>query len=144
MSEPSPAPGQGGGITLATAGLVPDLFAAMPDVPFLCHFRRAVDIADTNPYSEITRYLAIHRGAEQQAFRTLSYFDGVNFAKRAKATTLFSVALMDKNCPPSTVYAAYNAYQGDRSIEVYGFNDHEGGGFGQKLRQITWLKSLLA
>ena len=135
---------QGGGITLATAGLVPDLFAAMPDVPFLCHFRRAVDIADTNPYSEITRYLAIHRGAEQQAFRTLSYFDGVNFAKRAKATTLFSVALMDKNCPPSTVYAAYNAYQGDRSIEVYGFNDHEGGGFGQKLRQITWLKSLLA
>ena len=105
---------------------------------------RAVDIADTNPYSEITRYLAIHRGAEQQAFRTLSYFAGANFAKRAKATTLFSVALMDKICPPSTVYASYNAYQGDRSIEVYGFNDHEGGGFGQKLRQITWLKSLLA
>src|SRR5262249_22155289 len=30
-------PSQGGGITLAAAGLVPDVLAAMPDVPFLCH-----------------------------------------------------------------------------------------------------------
>jgi len=29
---------QGGGITLAVSGLVPDIAAALPDVPFLCHF----------------------------------------------------------------------------------------------------------
>ena len=31
--------------------------------------------------------------------------------------TLFSVALMDSTCPPSTVYAAYHMYAGPRQIE---------------------------
>ena len=44
---------QGGGITLAVAALVPDLVAAMPDVPFLCDFPRAVTIANRDPYCEI-------------------------------------------------------------------------------------------
>ena len=35
---------QGGGITIAAAGLVPDVAVAMPDVPFLCHYRRATEI----------------------------------------------------------------------------------------------------
>jgi cephalosporin-C deacetylase-like acetyl esterase len=49
------------------------------------------------------------------AFTTLSYFDGVNFATRASAPALFSVGLMDWVCPRSTVYAAYQAYRGDRT-----------------------------
>ena len=44
---------QGGGITIAAAGLVPDVAAAMPDVPFLCHYRRATEIVDSYPYKEI-------------------------------------------------------------------------------------------
>jgi len=52
---------QGGGITLAVAGLVPDLVAVMPDVPFLCHFTRALEICDKDPYAELTRYLSVHR-----------------------------------------------------------------------------------
>ena len=44
--------------------------------------------------------------------RTLSYFDGVSFARRAAAPALFSVGLMDMVCPPSTVYAAFNASRG--------------------------------
>ncbi|HEU4907307.1 MAG TPA: acetylxylan esterase, partial [Propionibacteriaceae bacterium] len=64
---------QGGGITLAAAGLVTDVVAAMPDLPFLCHFERAVDICDQDPYMEITRYLSVHRDAAARAFTTLSY-----------------------------------------------------------------------
>jgi cephalosporin-C deacetylase len=75
--------------------------------------------------------------------RTLSYFDGVNFAKRAAAPALFSVALMDLICPPSTVYAAYNHYSGEKEIEVYRFNDHEGGESYQRQTQIRWLDKLL-
>ena len=134
---------QGGGITLAAAGLADDLVAVMPDVPFLCHFQRAVDICDQDPYMEITRYLAVHRGAATTAFGTLSYFDGVNFAKRATAPALFSVALMDQVCPPSTVYAAYHAYTGAKEMVVYPFNDHEGGLSHQRLAQITWLNRLI-
>lgn len=130
---------QGGGITLAVSGLIPDLLAVMPDVPFLCHFRRAVDISDQDPFAEVTRYLAAHRGAVERTFATLSHFDGVNFAKRAAAPALFSVALMDRVCPPSTVYSAYNAYAGAKEIVVYPYNDHEGGGSHQRLAQINWL-----
>jgi cephalosporin-C deacetylase len=30
-------------------------------VPFLCHYRRAVEITETLPYAEITAYLAARR-----------------------------------------------------------------------------------
>jgi cephalosporin-C deacetylase len=67
----------------------------------------------------------------------------VNFAKRASAPALFSVALMDQVCPPSTVYAAYHAYGGPKDIVVYPFNDHEGGLSHQRLAQINWLNRLI-
>jgi cephalosporin-C deacetylase len=134
---------QGGGLALAVAGLVPDLVAVMPDVPFLCHFRRALDVGERNPFDEITRYLSVRRTAVDQVFATLSYFDAVNFAKRASAPALFSVALRDLTCPPSTVYTAFNHYAADKEMVVYEFNDHEGGLSHQKLAQITWLGSKL-
>ncbi len=119
---------QGGGIALATAGLCEGLVAAMPDVPFLCHFERAVGMTGNDPYQEIVRYLSVHRGAEERVFETLSYFDGVNMAARATAPALFSVGLLDPICPPSTVYAAFNRYAAaDKEIEVYAHNEHEGG-----------------
>ena len=134
---------QGGGIAIAVAGLVPGLVAAMPEVPFLQHFERAVGLTGNDPYAEIVRYLAAHRGAEQQAFATLSYFDGVNFAARATAPALFSVALMDPVCAPSTVFAAHNLYGGAASIEVYPFNEHEGGLGHHWVRQAAWLRATL-
>ncbi|MFI6423493.1 acetylxylan esterase [Promicromonospora sp. NPDC050880] len=137
---------QGGGITIAVAGLVPDLVAAMPDVPFLCHYRRAVSITDNFPYGEITKYLSVHRGpeVEERVWRTFSYLDGVSFARRAHAAGLFSVALMDATCPPSTVYAAFNGWGArqadvDREIDVYPYNDHEGGGDYRFPRKLEWL-----
>ncbi|MGP3535592.1 acetylxylan esterase [Microbacterium sp. RD1] len=135
---------QGGGITLAVAGLVPGLAAAMPDVPFLCHFERAVGLTDRDPYAEVVRYLAVHRGADKRVFRTLSYLDGVNFARRADAPALFSTALMDLTCPPSTVFAAFHAYAGPREIDVFPHNDHEGGQSYQLTRQAEWLAEQLA
>lgn len=88
-------------------------------MPFLCHFGRAVTLTDADPYSEIARHLKMHRGKEESVLRTLSYFDGVLFAARGSAPALFSVALMDQVCPPSTVFAAHNAYRGEKEIEVY-------------------------
>ena len=134
---------QGGGIALAVAGLVPGLTAVMPDVPFLQHFERAVGFTDADPYGEIVRYLSVHRDAIEQTFTTLSYFDGVNFARRATAPALYSVALMDPICPPSTVFASFNAYAGDSDIEVYSFNQHEGGLGHHWVRQARWLSGVL-
>jgi cephalosporin-C deacetylase len=119
---------QGGGLTLAAAALVPDVAAAMPDVPFLCHYRRATEITASHPYEEISKYLAVHRDHEEQVFRTLSYFDGVNFAPRIRARTLVSIGLMDEICPPSTVMAMYQHLGCEKALRVYRYNHHEGGG----------------
>ena len=99
---------QGGGIVLAAAGLAPDVFAIMPDVPFLCQYRAATELTDSAPYSEISSYCKTHRDQVETVFRTLAYFDGAHFAARASAPALFSVGLMDDICPPRTVFAAYN------------------------------------
>jgi len=129
---------QGGGIATAVAGLT-DVAAVMPDVPWLCHIRRGVETAPDGPYDEVRTYLASHRDRVEQTFRTLSYLDGVNHARRAQAPALYSVALMDTVCPPSTVWAAANHYGGEVTVEVYPFNEHEGGGDLHRERQLTWL-----
>ena len=133
---------QGGGITLAVAGLEPGVSVIMPDVPFLCHYRRASEITDAAPYSEISSYCQIHRDKIDTVFETLSYFDGINFAARSRARALFSVGLMDLICPPSTVFAAYNHFQGPKDIRIYPYNNHEGGAGYQIVEQIKFLNSL--
>ncbi|MET9697274.1 acetylxylan esterase [Streptomyces sp. NPDC006529] len=133
---------QGGGLALAVAGLAGDaVAAALVDVPFLCHFRRAAGICGEGPYQEIAHYLRWHsRHRVEPAFATLAHFDGVHFARRATAPTLFSVGLMDPVCPPSTVYAAFNHYAAeDRTMTVWPFGDHAGGGCNPPV-QLAWLR----
>ncbi|WP_206188006.1 acetylxylan esterase, partial [Streptomyces neyagawaensis] len=125
-------------------GSDPDLVGVAPDVPFLCDFPRATTITDRDPYREIGKYLKTHRGRAADVQRTLAYFDGVHFAARGRAPALFSAALEDLTCPPSTVFAAFNAWaEDDKRIEVYEFNDHEGGGPYQEAAKLRWLASRL-
>ncbi|GAA1599280.1 acetylxylan esterase [Kribbella hippodromi] len=138
---------QGGGISIAAAGLAPlagiDLLGCAPDVPFLCHFQRALEITDKDPYGEIARYLKGFRHDVDAALNTLSYFDGVNLGRLATAPALFSVALMDPICPPSTVFAAYNHYgNAQKDIEVYHYNTHEGGQTYQDVAQLDWFAQI--
>jgi cephalosporin-C deacetylase len=133
---------QGGGMALAAAGLIPDLSAVIADVPFMCHFRRAVELVDTDPYHEVARYLSQHRDHVETAFNTLDYFDGMNFAAHATAPALFSVGLMDRVCPPSTVFATYNHYAAHKQIKVWPFNQHEGGQSFQNVEKLAFLKNI--
>jgi cephalosporin-C deacetylase len=134
---------QGGGISLAVAGLVPDLAAVMTDVPFLTDFPRAITFADSNPYGEIVRYLKAHRDHVDRTLATLAYFDTANLARTARAPALFSVGLMDDICPPSTVYAAFNHYGGPKEMREYPFNDHEGGQGFHDVAKLAWLAERL-
>jgi cephalosporin-C deacetylase len=143
---------QGGGASIAAAAILamaddgaPYLRAAMPDVPFLCDMRRAVELVDSMPYAEITKYLSVHRGAEATVWHTLSYVDGANLAPHATAAGLFSVALMDLICPPSTVFAAYNRWGGTpKDIDVYPYNNHEGGAEYRFAPKLAWLRAHFA
>lgn len=130
---------QGGGVALAVAGLVPDLAAALIDVPFLCDFRRATDVATRGPYLEITEYLHVNRDQVDTVFGTLDYFDAALLAERASAPALFSIAMRDEVCPPSTCFAAYNRYPAEKELRVYAYNGHEGGGAHHTREQLAWL-----
>jgi cephalosporin-C deacetylase len=133
---------QGGGLSLAVAGLRDDLSGVLADVPYLSHFRRAINVAERGPYLEIARYLKADRRRTDDVLRTLDYFDVAALVAAATAPALFSVALQDDVCPPSTDYAAYNAYGGPRQIVEYPFNDHEGGEGFQRQAQLGWLADL--
>ncbi|MFE6892493.1 acetylxylan esterase [Streptomyces sp. NPDC057694] len=135
---------QGGGLALAVAGLREDVAATVADVPFLCHYRRASQITDNGPYAEIARFLSGHRFGVEAAMETLSYFDGVNFAARATSPAWFSVGLMDRICPSSTVFAAYHRYAGPAEIEVFPYNGHEGGAEYDLPRKIAALRGVFA
>ncbi len=136
---------QGGGIALAVAGLIPDrVRLLLADVPFLCHYRRGCQLVEATGYSEIVRYLRCHRDRVEQVFGTLAYFDGIHFAPRVRARSLFSVALMDPACPPSTVFAAYNRITAPNDIRIYEYNEHEGGGSFQLIERLRAVQALSA
>lgn len=121
---------QGGGLTLATAALEPSVALAMAEVPYLCDFPRAAQIAGPaglvqTIYGEIGAYCRAYPDRYDEAFRTLSYFDVVNLAPSIRCPTLVSVGLVDDICPPSTVFGAYNRLTCEpREIDVYPFLDH--------------------
>lgn len=144
---------QGGALSLVAAGLSPQVSLVMPDVPFLCHIRRGVDLAQRGPYGEVADYLRRYPERLEPLFTTLNYFDAVHFAARVTAPSRWSVGLWDDICPPSTIYAAYHACGStsapdqqppdqqppDKQLDVYPYNNHEGGGTAQRDRQLAYV-----
>lgn len=116
---------QGGGLTLAAAALSGRFALAMPEVPYLCHFRRALEMAQQDPYLELSRYFRVYPEREEQAFRTLSYFDNLNLADRITCPVLMTVGLLDLICPPSTIYATFNHIKSEKKMCVYPYHGHE-------------------
>ncbi len=117
---------QGGALALAAAALVPDAVRLChADVPFLCDFDRAMEVAIDPPYTELVTYLALHPELELAARRTLSYVDNALLAPRITARTLIAVGLRDPITPPSTVFAAYNAVNAPKELAVLPYSGHE-------------------
>ncbi len=116
---------QGGGITLAVAALSDRPILALPDIPFLCDFRRAIQITPAGPYPEIVAFVKSHPHLYEQSLKTLSYFDGMNLAPWIECKTVVSNGLWDDVCPPSTIFAAYNHMSCPKQMEVYPFCKHE-------------------
>ena len=75
---------------------------------------------------------------------SLAHFDVSVVGRRATAPALFSLGLMDRITPPSTVYAAFHAYGGPKELVEYPFNDHEGGGAFHEVAKLRWVADTLA
>jgi cephalosporin-C deacetylase len=116
---------QGGGISLAVAALSERPTLALPDIPFLCDYRRAIAITPAGPYPEIPLFLKAFPDLVEPAMRTLSYCDNLNLAPWIKCRTVISNCLWDDVCPPSTIFAVYNHLTCEKQIEIYPFHKHE-------------------
>lgn len=121
---------QGGGLTLACAGLVPGIRKAAPVYPFLCDWKRVweMDLAK-DAYNEIRDYFRrfdpLHQ-REDELWNRLGYIDVQFLARRIKASVMMGVGLMDAICPPSTQYAAYNKIAAPKQTVIYPDFGHEG------------------
>ena len=116
---------QGGGITLAVAALSDRPILALPDIPYLCDFKRSIAITPNGPYTEIPLFLKSFPHLHEQTIRTLSYCDNLNLAPKIKCRTVISNCLCDDICAPSTIFAVYHHISAEKQIEVYPYHKHE-------------------
>jgi cephalosporin-C deacetylase len=120
---------QGGGLTLACASLEPRIKRVAPVYPFLSDYKRVwrMDQAE-NAYFELAdffrRFDPLHQ-REDEFFTRLGYIDVQHLAPRIRGEVMMSVGLMDKVCPPSTQFAAYNKITSPKSLRVYPDYAHE-------------------
>ena len=117
---------QGGGLTVSTAALRPEIKAAAAGAPYLCGYMDAIELTDAYPYQEIADYLRMNPDSRQQVEDTLAYFDGINLAHRITCPTIASVGLQDSTCPPETGYAMFNAIASeDKKMYAYDGHGHD-------------------
>lgn len=130
---------QGGALAVAAAALLTNFAAKFPDItarigavnsaiPFLTDMKKAYREHVDGPWLEFDWYFRMHdpfHEREDFIFECLSYFDAMNFAPWLKCPALMAVALKDKACPPSTVYALYNHLDGDKELIPYADYEHE-------------------
>ena len=118
---------QGGGLALAVSALDDRPKFTLAEIPYLCHFQRAIEWAeDFKPitYLEFTTFLKRFPEYASKMYRTLSYFDNLNLCDRIKNKTIMSVAMKDTVCPPSTNFAVYNNIKCDKDIDILEYWDH--------------------
>ncbi len=119
---------QGGGLSLAAAALSPRPKLVIADMPYLCHFRRAVIWAEESKnitYQELMTMIQKYPHREEELHRVLSYFDNLNLSSWIKAKTVVTCATRDTVCPPSTIFAVYNHIGSDKIMEVLPYYGHD-------------------
>lgn len=134
---------QGGGLSLAVAALDGKVALAMPDIPFLCHFRRALEVTEADPYYEISLYINRYPDREGAVYNTLSYVDNLNLADRITCPVLMSVGLRDQITPPSTIFATYNNLPvAEKELRIYPYGGHEGYPT-HAVHKLAWARKVL-
>ncbi len=115
---------QGGAQAIAGAALDRRVSFLVAGVPAMCDHSgmMAGRVAGWPKLVPISKGTGEDGGAntpDAAVLKASRYYDMVNFAGRVQAPALFTVGFIDRTCPPTTVYAAFNALPGAKEI----FND---------------------
>lgn len=112
---------QGGAQAIAATGLDSRVTFIAAGVPAMCD-HTGVAAGRVNGWPKI-----VPNGADgkpdAKVLEAARYYDGMNFATRTKAGGVFTVGFIDATCPPTSVYAAYNNFAGQKEI----YNDIKAG-----------------
>lgn len=101
----------GGGQSFATAYLCPRVTAFAANVPALCDHSGP----SAGRLAGWPRWVSYANGKpDERDLAASRYYDCVNFAYTIHAKALVSAGFIDVNCPPSSVYAAFNALAGEK------------------------------
>jgi cephalosporin-C deacetylase len=119
---------QGGGLTITTAAMRPEIRAAAAGAPYLCGFMDAIALTHTYPYEEINDFLRAHPDSRRTVEETVAYFDGINFADKIMCPIIVNIGLQDNVCPPETGYALFNRIRAtDKQLYTYDGHGHDAG-----------------
>ena len=107
---------QGGAQAITAAGLDPRVSFFAAGVPAMCDHTGSVAgrIGGWPKFIETKE-----KSPPPEVINAVRYYDAVNFAALSRAPGFFTVGFIDATCPPTSVYAAYNALTTKKEI----FND---------------------
>lgn len=120
---------QGGALAIACGALNKDIAKVFSCYPFLCDYKRVFDMPSLmGAYGEINEYFKfsdpLHK-RENEIFNTLSYIDLQNFAENMNCELTMFTGLMDNICAPSSQFAFYNKFGGNKEVIIYPQHGHE-------------------
>lgn len=109
---------QGGAFTLVSAALDDRVAAIAPYIPFLSDFPDYFNIVHW-PAEPVKKAAAEAGISDTDMYKTLSYFDMKNMARRIKCPVLMGVGLQDPVCPPHTNFSGYNLINSPKEFIIY-------------------------
>lgn len=119
---------QGGGLTLATAGLCKSKIRACAYFdPFLCDLDDFLNIR-TMCQSELSSYLTYYHNTckREEAMYIQGLIDTKGFAHWITCPAFFATSLFDDDCPPHVGFAAYNMLKTPKKFKIYPNDSHLG------------------
>jgi cephalosporin-C deacetylase-like acetyl esterase len=108
---------QGGAQSIVAAGLDSRVTFFAAGVPAMCDHSGAV-VGRISGWPKLVPTDADGK-PDAKVLEVARYYDAMNFATRARAAGMVTIGFIDTTCPPTSVYAAYNALKGKKEI----FND---------------------
>jgi cephalosporin-C deacetylase len=110
---------QGGGQSLAAAGLDSRVTAVVATVPAMCDWGGTLAGRKGGWPQPFER-----QGDKEKMKNVLPYFDTAHLLKNSKATIVVEIGLIDNTCPSTSVYAAINQAKGKKIIYPVTYREH--------------------
>lgn len=105
---------QGGGQAIAAAGLDSRVTLMCAQIPVYCDNTGMILGRSSGDHGIV---VMDEKGVPNpKALQAVRYYDGTNWATRAKAEGFFTVGSIDTSCPPTGIYAVYNIWPNKKNI----------------------------